>query len=164
MKRKLLLIAFFIGLFLMNNSQAQNYNSAIGGKLGYGLIASYKKLLNDNAAIDIFGDLRWGGLAAGAYYEIHKDIASVDRLQWYFGGGASFTTWRYESFGFADENYFELGISGVLGLDYSFDNIPLNLSVDWAPTFVVYDTWDFAGSYNRFRSGYGAFTARYILN
>ncbi|MBK6784392.1 MAG: hypothetical protein IPG79_12005 [Saprospiraceae bacterium] len=42
MKRKLLLIAFFIGLFLMNNSQAQNYNSAIGGKLGYGLIASYK--------------------------------------------------------------------------------------------------------------------------
>lgn len=75
-----------------------------------------------------------------------------------------FYYWRYESFGFADENYFELGISGVLGLDYSFDNIPLNLSVDWAPTFVVYDTWDFAGSYNRFRSGYGAFTARYILN
>ena len=77
MKRKLLLIAFFIGLFLMNNSQAQNYNSAIGGKLGYGLIASYKKFLNDNAAIDIFGGLRWGGLAAGAYYEIHKDLSLI---------------------------------------------------------------------------------------
>jgi hypothetical protein len=103
--------------------------------------------------------IRWGGIAAGAYYLNHKPISSVDRLTWYWGFGGSYTTW---DFGVSD-NYYELGVSGVLGLDYSFDDIPLNISLDWAPTFVVLDSWDFTGSYNRFRGGYGALTARYIL-
>jgi len=140
--------------------QAQDYKSAIGAKLGYGLIASYKTFLNEKAAVDIFGGIRWGGLAAGAYYLNHTPIKSVDRLTWYWGFGGSFTTW---DFGISD-TYYEIGVSGVLGLDYTFDEIPLNVSVDWAPTFVVADSWDFTGSYNRFRSGYGALTARYILN
>ncbi len=150
-----LMMFFFTSLI-----QAQDYKSAIGAKLGYGLIASYKTFLNEKAAIDIFGGIRWGGLAAGAYYLNHTPIKSVDRLTWYWGFGGSFTTW---DFGISD-TYYEIGVSGVLGLDYTFDEIPLNVSVDWAPTFVVADSYDFSGSYNRFRSGYGALTARYILN
>ncbi|MFZ1704921.1 MAG: hypothetical protein WAT79_11290 [Saprospiraceae bacterium] len=161
MRNKLFIVLAFFMIIASTNVSGQNYNSAIGAKLGYGLVASYKKFLNDKAAIDIFGGIRWGGLVGGAYYELHYDIPSVDNLQWYWGGGASITTW---TFGVLDEGYIELGLSGVIGLDYTLENIPLNLSVDWAPTFVVYDTWDFTGSYNRFRSGYGAFTARYIIN
>ncbi|MBK9567400.1 MAG: hypothetical protein IPO37_20190 [Saprospiraceae bacterium] len=82
-------------------------------------------------------------------------------MTWYWGFGGSFTTWDYGIAGL--DNYYEVGVSGVLGLDYSFDDIPLNLSVDWAPTFVLLDSWDSTGSYNRFRGGYGALTARYIL-
>ncbi len=152
----LVLMMFLFSSFI----QAQDYKSAIGAKLGYGLIASYKTFLNEKAAVDIFGGIRWGGLAAGAYYLNHTPIKSVDRLTWYWGFGGSFTTW---DFGISD-TYYEIGVSGVLGLDYTFDEIPLNVSVDWAPTFVVADSWDFTGSYNRFRSGYGALTARYILN
>ncbi len=148
-------------LLVVTVSQAQDYKSAIGGKLGYGLIATYKTFLNESSAIDVFGGIRWGGIAAGAYYLKHKPISSVDRLQWYWGFGGSFTTWDYGVPGL--DNYYELGISGVLGLDYSFDDLPLNLSVDWAPTFVVADSWDYTGSYNRFRGGYGALSARYIL-
>ena len=150
------LMTFLFSSFI----QAQDYKSAIGAKLGYGLIASYKTFLNEKAAVDIFGGIRWGGLAAGAYYLNHTPIKSVERLTWYWGFGGSFTTW---DFGVSD-TYYEIGVSGVLGLDYTFDEIPLNVSVDWAPTFVVADSWDFTGSYNRFRSGYGALTARYILN
>jgi hypothetical protein len=161
MKTKFFTLVF--ALFLIANvSQAQDYNSAIGGKLGYGLIASYKKFLNESAAIDIFGGIRWGGIAAGAYYEKHKPISSVDRLQWYWGFGGSYTTWDYGVAGL--DSYYELGASGVLGLDYSFDNIPLNLSVDWAPTIVLLESYDYTGAYSRFRGGYGALTARYILN
>lgn len=161
MRNKLIIFIFLLCGVFTSSIQAQNYESAIGAKLGYGLIASYKKFLNEKAAIDLFGGLRWGGLAVGGYYELHYDIASVDRLQWYWGGGASFTTWNNAVF---DQGYVELGVSGVLGLDYSFDNIPVNLSVDWAPTVVVYSNWDSIwGNYSRFRGGYGAFTARYIL-
>ncbi|MDV7397148.1 hypothetical protein RZS08_37455, partial [Arthrospira platensis SPKY1] len=90
-----------------------------------------------------------------------NEIESIDKLYWYWGGGGSITTWSYGVAGLG--TWYEVGISGVIGLDYSFDEIPLNLSVDWAPTFVVLDSWDSTGSYNRFRSGYGALSARYIL-
>jgi len=154
--------ALMVMLLFAGISQAQDYKSAIGGKLGYGLIASYKTFLNESTAIDVFGGIRWGGIAAGAYYLKHKPISSVERLQWYWGFGGSFTTWDY---GYANyDSYYELGISGVLGLDYSFDDLPLNLSVDWAPTVVVADSYDYPISLGRFRGGYGAFTVRYILN
>jgi len=144
-------------------SQAQDYKSAIGGKVGYGLIASYKTFLNEKAALDIFGGIRWGGIAAGAYYLNHTPIASVDKLSWYWGFGGSFTTWDYGFAGY--DNYYELGVSGVLGLDYAFDDLPLNVSLDWAPTIVLADSYDYPNSsLSRFRSGYGALSVRYILN
>ena len=156
------IITAFVAMFMYAASvQAQDYKSAVGAKLGYGLIGSYKTFLNESAALYIFGGIRWGGIAAGAYYLKHKPISSVERLTWYWGFGGSFTTWDYGIAGL--DNYYEVGVSGVLGLDYSFDDIPLNLSVDWAPTFVLLDSWDSTGSYNRFRGGYGALTARYIL-
>lgn len=119
--------ALFVVAFL-SGTNAQDYKSAIGVKLGYGLVASYKTFLNEKSAVDIFGGIRWGGIAAGAYYEIHKPIKSVERLKWYWGGGASFTTWDYGYAGF--DSYYELGVSGVLGLDYTFDDYPVNVSVD----------------------------------
>ena len=158
---RLLFASLFVVAFL-SGTNAHDYKSAIGVKLGYCLVASYKTFLNEKSAVDIFGGIRWGGIAAGAYYEIHKPIKSVDRLKWYWGGGASFTTWDYGYAGF--DSYYELGVSGVLGLDYTFDDYPVNVSVDWAPTIVLVDSWDYPyGSLSRFRSGYGAFSVRYIL-
>jgi len=160
MKKITLLLFLAFAIFFSSNIKAQEYKSAVGIKLGYGLVGTYKKFLNEKAAIDVFGGIRWGGFAGGAYYLMHNEIPSVDKLYWYWGGGASFTT---RSYGAGLDSYYEVGISAVLGLDYSFDEFPLNVSVDWAPTFVVLDSWDYVGTYNRFRGGYGALSARYIL-
>ncbi|HOI86709.1 MAG TPA: hypothetical protein PLV51_02490 [Lentimicrobium sp.] len=161
MKAKLLTVVALV-LLTASVSNAQDYKSAIGGKLGYGLIASYKTFLSETNAVDIFGGIRWGGIVAGAYWEKHYPISGLDNLQWYWGFGGSFTTWDYGYVGY--DTYYEVGVSGVLRLDYSFDDIPLNLSIDWAPTIVVVDSWDYPGaSYNRFRGGYGAVSVRYIL-
>jgi len=161
MKAKVITILFMC-FMIAGGLQAQDYKNAIGAKLGYGLVGSYKHFLNEKAAVDVFGGIRWGGLAAGAYYLIHKPISSVENLTWYWGGGLSFTTWNYGYVGYS--SYFELGLSGVLGLDYTFKDYPINLSVDWAPTIVLLDSYDYPGSYNRFRGGYGALSARYILS
>lgn len=159
MKQFRLLVAILLLSGLGSQIQAQDYKSAIGGKLGYGLVASYKTFLNEKAALDIFGGIGWGNaFLAGVYYQHHMPIPAVEGLQWYVGGGASFWTYNYIL-----GNYIELGIAGNIGLDYAFDNIPLNLSVDYAPTFVIFNTWDY-GTYNRFRAGYGALTARYIIS
>jgi hypothetical protein len=139
--------------------QAQDYKSAIGGKLGYGLVASYKTFLNEKSGIDIFGGIHWGGsLMGGVNYSIHADIKSVDNLRWYYGAGANFFSWTSIGYDWA-----EVGVSGNIGLEYTFDDIPLNLSLDYVPTFVVYETDDF-DNVRRFRTGYGALTARYILS
>lgn len=156
---KKLIFTFCLAMALAGVSSAQDYKSAIGGKLGYGLVASYKTFLNEKNAIELFGGLRWGGLAAGGFYQIHKDIPSVDNLRWFLGGGASFSTWS-----FVGSGYTELTAHFDIGLEYTFEDMPLNVSVDYAPGFVIVDTWDFTGSYNRFRGGYGALTVRYILN
>ena len=76
---RLLFASLFVVAFL-SGTNAQDYKSAIGVKLGYGLVASYKTFLNEKSAVDIFGGIRWGGIAAGAYYEIHKPIKSVDKI------------------------------------------------------------------------------------
>lgn len=158
---KKIFITLFVA-FMAIQLSAQEYKSAIGGKVGYGLIATYKTFLSESSAVDIFGGIRWGGFVAGAYWLKHTPINSIDNLSWYWGLGGSFTTWDYGYSGY--NNYYELGISGVLGLDYAFDEMPLNVSLDWAPTIVVADSYDYPGSsINRFRGGYGALSIRYIL-
>ncbi|QQS28835.1 MAG: hypothetical protein IPM47_18640 [Sphingobacteriales bacterium] len=167
MKKASLILSLFFSLFFFNNTQAQDYKSAIGGKLGYGLIASYKTFLSEKGAVDFFGGITWnGGLAVGAFYQHHLPIPKVERLKVYFGGGASFFSYAYGTiYGTGLGRYIELGIAGNAGLDYSFNDFPLNLSLDWAPTIVVLSSFDeIYKNINRFRSGYGALTVRYIIS
>ncbi len=93
--KKVIFTAMIAVFMLVTSMEAQDYKSAIGAKLGYGLIGSYKTFLNEKAAVDIFAGIRWGGIAAGAYYLNHKPISSVDRLTWYWGFGGSYTTWDF---------------------------------------------------------------------
>lgn len=160
MKTKFFTLVF--ALFLLANvGQAQDYKSSIGGKVGFGLVASYKYFMNDTKALDIFGGVHWAGsLMGGVNYSIHKDIESVEGLRWYYGFGGNFFSYG-GTLGLA--NWFEVGVSGNLGLEYTFKDIPLNISVDYVPTIVVFENDDF-NRFNRFRGDYGALTARYILN
>lgn len=47
------------------------------------------------------------------------------KLRWIVGGGANLGTWNDDSF--------VLGIDGMLGVEYSFTELPLNLGLDWKP-------------------------------
>ena len=133
MKIKNLILATTLICF---QTKAQNYKAAIGGKLGYGATATYKTFLNTSNAIDVFAGITWGsGFIGGAYFQKHKDIASVKNLQWYYGGGVNFSTWQ--KIALLGGSYYEIGIAPNLGLDYKLENYPINISADWAPTFVV---------------------------
>ena len=85
----------------------------------------------------------------------HNAISSVDNLSWYYGAGAGVYLYSFDFV--TTESSTGVGISGYLGLDYKFADIPLNLSVDWVPTFFV------AGYGNGFGGGYGGLSARYVL-
>ncbi|MCX6316221.1 MAG: hypothetical protein NTW29_02945 [Bacteroidetes bacterium] len=97
---------------------------------------SIKHFINDKVAIEglfSFGD----PLAIGAMVELHKPLAS-EGLSWFYGGGAyigfvkkvNTNTLKTTT----DPNF---GGMGVVGLDYKFPNIPLNLSLDWKPELNI---------------------------
>lgn len=142
-------------------AQAQNYTSAIGLRLGYPLSISYKHFLNENGAIEVFGGFRsysgYGWFNVGGLYQYHKPIEGVDGLNWYFGGGASIFFWNYDNDFLDAGSSTSIGILGNLGLDYKFENAPINVSVDWVPTFFV------NGYGSGFGGGYGALAVRYVL-
>lgn len=163
--KKLFFLFAFLGAVLFSNAiQAQEYNSAIGLRLGYPLSVSYKKFLNESNALEVFAGYRgysfYNWFSVGAAYQIHKPINGVDGLQWYFGGGASAFFYNYDNgFDFGDSGSFGIGIQGNLGLDYKFDSAPINISADWMPTIFIGN-----GYLSGFGGGYGALSVRYTLN
>ncbi len=146
--------------FFASVSQAQEYKTAIGLRLGSPLSVSYKTFVSEKGAFEgVAGFRSFSGYSwfnVGAYYQIHNPIQSVSGLQWYYGAGANVYFWSYDA-GFVGDGSTSIGISGVLGLDYKFADIPLNVSVDWIPTFFL------NGYGNGFAGGYGALAARYTL-
>ncbi|HEY4150688.1 MAG TPA: hypothetical protein VGM41_17240 [Chitinophagaceae bacterium] len=64
----------------------------------------------------------------GGLYEVQKPLNGTQGLKWYYGGGGYV--------GFQDRSTW-LGPTGTIGLDYKFDKIPLNLSLDWKPELDI---------------------------
>ncbi|MBO9572957.1 MAG: hypothetical protein J7497_12245, partial [Chitinophagaceae bacterium] len=59
----------------------------------------------------------------GGLLEIHNPL-NMEGLRWIYGGGLYV--------GFEDKQTF-FGPTGILGLDYKFKDVPINLTLDWKP-------------------------------
>jgi len=167
---KTLRVLFTLLLFtgLTYSAQAQNYSSAIGLRLGVPVSASFKTFVSDNAAVEAFVGYRsrkflgfgWTQINITGLFEIHNDLGA-DGLQWYYGGGAGAYIFSFDdgfNFDGDDDGSFALGISGVIGLEYTLPTAPLTISADWLPTFFV------NGFGSGFGAGYGALSVRYIIS
>ncbi len=127
MKKIIFLIVLINSLAMSSKAQDDgNYRNAVGVRLGSSVPAikngiSFKHFFGNNAveAILSFGD----GTALCGLYEIHKPIGTAN-LQWFIGAGG------YIGFSNKTNN---IGAAGIIGLDYKFSMIPLNLSLDWKP-------------------------------
>lgn len=160
MKKILLSLLVVAAVAIAGSVQAQSYSSAIGARFGVPFAASYKFFVTEPGAIEIFAGFRGYGagyswLSANAAYEHHFPIGGVTNLSWYVGGGAGIQFWTWKNA--ALDGNTSISIFGALGLDYKFEEIPLNLSIDWMPTFFV------NGYLNGFGGGYGSLSARYVL-
>lgn len=128
MMKKFALMA--IAVLIGTAAFAQNYKDAAGIRLGYGVTGVYKTFVNSTQALDFEAGINFpGGLglyAAGAY-EWHWSL-NVDGLYVYAGPGAALGLY------FGEHSAFNLGIQGVVGIEYKFPSIPLALSIDYKPT------------------------------
>lgn len=162
--KKLMVIIPLLILFLIQ-LKAQDYTTAVGGRLGSPLSASIKHFITDNHALEAFvgtrgySYYRWTNISAA--YQVHNALNSgdlPDELRWYYGFGGSVFFWSWDE-GFYRDRYSSstFGIQGYIGLDYEFENIPLNITLDWVPTFFL------NGFGSGFGAGYGSVGVRYIL-
>ena len=115
----------FSGLIAAN---AQS-NSAIGGRLGWGLEFSYLHSLGAANRLNLEVGLPgfYGVGAAGTYDWVFPINGWQEKgsWNWYAGVGAGFGFNWYH-------NWFNIGVAGRIGVEYNFW-FPLQLSLDWRP-------------------------------
>lgn len=156
--KKVLFTILFSSILLSLCTRAQNYDNAVGLRLGWGLGGSIKHFFDESKAVE--GILQLGGPFSNytqitALFQIHKPLDEVTPgLQWYFGGGGfvGFFSGVFSTYST------RIGIAGNIGLDYAFEDLPLNISLDWIPGIAIIG----------FGTGFGAGTAgglavRYIF-
>ena len=112
-------------------------DNALGVRLGYGGEVSYQHSLGSYNRLEV--DAGWNskylGLA-GVYQWVWDLSALGDGFKWYAGVGAVLGIY---------EDDFALGAAGNIGIEYNF-NIPLQISLDYRPTFYLIPGTDFCST------------------
>lgn len=144
------------GLFFATN--AQDYNTAIGLRGGFSNGLTLKHFIGTKSAVEGIVSSRWRGFELKGLYQIHNTAFKTERLKWFFGFGAHVGLWNgdYVYWGTTGNSYTVVGIDGILGLEYSFNQVPINIGIDYNPEF------NFVG-YNGFWGDGGAVSVRYIF-
>jgi hypothetical protein len=111
------------------------YQSALGVKLSSGIAASYKVFLTPSNALEAQAMFFKKGIRLIGLYEFHfYNIEGLDGLGWYIGPGAH-VGYYFAKYKTVYNTIADVGIDGVIGLDYHFKNAPINISLDWQPSF-----------------------------
>lgn len=148
-------------MVVSGQSTGHSYKTALGIKSwGNGGGVSFKHFIKSNHALEAIGYFWNRGSRITGLYEFHFDIANAPGLKWYIGPGAHIGFYN-DSYNDRFGNYGNggsfVGLDGVLGLDYKFNGVPINLSADWQPSFEF-------GDGRGFHSGWGGLGIRYTFN
>lgn len=132
--RKCILI-FIMFMSVVGLASGQEYKTGIGIRAGFSSGLTIKHFTSNKAALEGLLTTRWQGFDITGLYEIHNQAFDVHHLNWYYGGGAhlGFYNGNYVYWGRSGAAYTIVGIDGILGIEYTFDEIPINIGIDWKP-------------------------------
>jgi len=139
MKKFILVIAAVLGLAVVASAQPR----ALGVRIGLGGELSYQHTLGAENFLEV--DAGWSldeaisGISVGAAYDFQ--ICPVGPFGFYAGPAAH--AWLVSG---EDSSSLTLGVGAQLGLEYMFDGIPLQLSLDWKPLFNLIPSTGFGWS------------------
>jgi len=135
MRKKLVFVAAMLLAWCVSfQSNAQDYRTALGLRLGSSTGISVKHFIRPGTALEGLFTTRWDGAMITGLYEGVSMAFQEPNLAWYFGGGAhigfwdSTPHWRDNS-----DSHSVFGLDLILGMEYTFDEAPLNLAFDWKP-------------------------------
>lgn len=133
--KKAILLSLALIAFTFCGS-AQSYGSAIGIRGGNPIGITYKQSLGSSKYFEGILGSQWRGLSLTALLEFQKTPWATPGLAWYYGVGAHagqfqgvYTPWA------ASGDYLVIGVDGIIGLEYTLQQAPLNFSLDYKPAF-----------------------------
>lgn len=151
------LIALFFVVFTASTSFSQNYSTAIGIKSGYPGHGSLnvKHFLSSNGAIDVLAGSNFSAYSkyiwAQCLFEVNKNIVNMSDFNWYAGAGPSLGYYTAGSYVGKNGKSFSgmwLGATGVIGIEYTFSALPLNIALEGGPYLNVIPQIYFDGQVN----------------
>ncbi len=145
--RKTALVSFIIAAVASLSASAQEYRSALGVRLSSSSAiqnnsVSFKQFISGHTAIEAlftFGE----PLALGALIEVHKPLAAAGLSYFYGAGGYLAFEKNINPVTLKESRDTYVGAQGAIGLDYKFNNLPLNLSLDWKPELNIVSDLNF---------------------
>ena len=133
MKTKLFIL--FISTFLVTTTvQSQEYKTSLGIRGGFPYGITFKHFLNDEGAVELIASTLFRGIQLTGLYEMHRPTKEAPGLNLYYGGGAHA---GYDDYSRWSNEYALgpiVGVDVLGGLEYTFDDLPLNVSLDIMPS------------------------------
>jgi hypothetical protein len=129
------LLTIVLASFVVMLSNAQEYDTGVGLRVGTGAGLTVKHFLNTRSALEGLFMTRWHGFDITGLYEIHDQAFETPHLEWFYGFGAhiGFYNGDYVEWGIPGSTYNVLGVDGIIGIEYSFTEAPINLGLDLKP-------------------------------
>jgi len=135
--KKIIVLTF--ALLISLSAFSQNYERAVGLRLGTSIGANYKQFLTAGSAFEAMASIDIIGkddrkISFGGYGEYHYALdLEVDGLSLYFGPGA--TIGFYVAGPYRDKAVMTMDLIG--GVEYKLHSYPLILAFDWNPQFQM---------------------------
>ena len=152
----LLLFTVFIGI----SAKAQPYRTSAGLRLGFPYGFTVRHFIDRKNSLELIAAGNMRGFMFAGFIENENRTLIYPGVNWYWGPGihGGFVDVRRYPDIYAREDYAGpvMGIDAVLGVEYTFRDIPLNLSFDLMPSLNLagYTGWNGLNS---------AISVRYVL-
>jgi len=155
MKKILLIIGIIVMMTAAAN--AQDYKTSLGLRLGWPANGfTVKHFINQKNAFEGILAISHGGFMMTGLYEFEYWTGEYPGLNWFWGFGAHLGFWDSNPYVDEVDNGTVLGADFIVGLEYTFDNIPLNLSIDLMPSVNLVGSTGWGGLY-------GGVSVRYVF-
>jgi len=157
MMKKTMIVGFLL-IVMGISANGQDYRTALGLRAGFPYGVTVKHFLNETNAIEGILASSWGGFVITGLYENEHWTGQYPGLNWYWGFGAHIGFWDSEYNKYIDDPDVGsvLGADFILGLEYTFDEIPLNLSLDILPSVNLIGVTGWGGIH-------GGLSIRYVF-
>lgn len=147
MKKLILAASLILGAAASMNAQDISKN-AIGLRLGdndgFGGEISYQRGLSENKRLEF--DLGWRNSDhhdAIKLVGLHQWVWNIEGgFNWYAGAGAGVGSWSWDHPGGGDSSNTYILLAGDIGIEYNFQEAPIQLSLDFRPEFYLGDSHD----------------------